>query len=218
MESGNIQAELIAAIAELEEDQALALVRQRLAASDDPLRIIEDCQAGLKQVGKRYEEHQYFLSGLIMGGEIFRGAMELVQPVVNRLVSGEASGTVLLGTVEGDIHDLGKNIVSMLLTCHRFTVYDLGVDVEPAKLVEKVKEVKPEFVGFSALITSVFDSMKEAAEMLVEAGLRDQFKLMIGGGVTSPTVKEYIEADFQTVDAVEGVAYCMKSIGGSDNG
>ena len=92
-------------------------------------------------------------------------------------------------------------------------MHDLGVDVAPALVVEKVKEVKPEFVGFSALITTAFISMKEATEMLVEAGLRNQLKLMVGGGVTSRLVQDYIGADFQTLDAMEGVVYCMKSLG-----
>jgi methylmalonyl-CoA mutase cobalamin-binding domain/chain len=121
---------------------------------------------------------------------------------------------VVLATLTGDIHDLGKNIVGTLLRAQGFDVCDLGVDVAPAMVVEKVKEVKPEFVGFSVLMTTAFAAMKQAAEMLEEAGLRDQIKLMIGGGVTTPMVKEYIGADFQTLDATEGVAYCLKVIGG----
>jgi methanogenic corrinoid protein MtbC1 len=99
------------------------------------------------------------------------------------------------------------------LRAQGFEVHDLGVDVPPAVVVDKVKEVNPEFVGFSALITSAFASMKEASELLVESGLRDRCKLMVGGGVTTPTVKEYIGADFQTLDAMEGLSYCLKEIG-----
>jgi methanogenic corrinoid protein MtbC1 len=116
--------------------------------------------------------------------------------------------------LRGDIHDLGKNIVATLLRAQGFEVYDLGVDVDPAVVVKKVKETRPEFVGFSVLITTAFDSMKEAADMLVEAGLRRQLKLMIGGGVTTPMVRDYVGADFQTTDAMEGVAYCMKAMRG----
>jgi dimethylamine corrinoid protein len=108
---------------------------------------------------------------------------------------------------------LGKNILATLLKAHGFEVHDLGVDVEPTLVIEKVKEVKPGFVGFSALITTAFAGMKEAAEMLEEAGLRDQLKLMVGGGVTTPMLKEHLGADFQTMDATEGVEYCLRVIG-----
>jgi len=215
METGNIQAELIAAIAELEEERALALVRQRLDAGDDPLRIIEDCQAGLKQVGKRYEQHQYFLSGLVMGGEIFRGAMELVQPVVERHVSGKASGHVLLGTVEGDIHDLGKNIVSMLLTCHRFTVCDLGVDVPPAEFAARAREQVPDVIGISGLLTSSYDSMRETVVRLRAEGC--SAPVIIGGGQLSEEVCEYVGADHWTTDAVPGVELCRQLVAEAKN-
>ena len=109
---------------------------------------------------------------------------------------------------------MGKDIVATLLEAKGFRVYDLGVDVAPPIVLQKVKEVNPDFVGFSALITTAFESMKEAADMLTEAGLRDQLKLMIGGGVTTPLVQAYVGADFQTVDAMEGVTYCMEVMGG----
>jgi 5-methyltetrahydrofolate--homocysteine methyltransferase len=210
MESESIQAELIEVIAELEEERALALVRQRLGAGDDPLCIIEDCQAGLKQVGKRYAQHQYFLSGLIMGGEIFRGAMELVQPVVERRVSGDASGSVLLGTVEGDIHDLGKNIVSMLLSCHRFTVHDLGVDVPPAEFAARAREHTPDVIGISGLLTSAYDSMRETVAHLRAEGC--SVPIIIGGGQLSEEVHEYVAADYWTTDAVNGVELCRRLV------
>jgi 5-methyltetrahydrofolate--homocysteine methyltransferase len=201
---------LIVAIADLEEEQALALVRQRLAGGDDPLRIIEDCQEGLKQVGKRYEQHQYFISGLVMGGEIFRGAMELVQPEVVRHVSGEGSGLVLLGTVEGDIHDLGKNIVSMLLSCHRFTVHDLGVDVPPAEFEVRANELEPDVVGISGLLTSSYDSMRETVARLRRGGT--DTPIIIGGGQLSQEVCDYVAADCWTTDAVEGVELCKRLV------
>ena len=109
---------------------------------------------------------------------------------------------------------MGKDIVATLLRAQGFEVHDLGVDVLPAVVLDKVKEVNPDFVGFSALITSAFASMKEASELLVESGLREKCKLMVGGGVTTPTVKEHIGADFQTLDAMEGVNYCLEQIGG----
>ena len=148
--------ELVKLLADLEEEAVLELVRQRVAAGDDPLQIIEECNAGMRQVGERYEQRQYFLSGLIMAGEIFREVMEIVQPVLENRASRQASGRVLLGTVQGDIHDIGKDMVGMLLTCHGFTVIDLGVDVPPAEFVEQVSKHKPDIVGLSGVLTASY--------------------------------------------------------------
>jgi methanogenic corrinoid protein MtbC1 len=104
--------------------------------------------------------------------------------------------------------------MATLLEAHGFEVHDLGVDVPPSLVLAKVREIKPQFVGFSALITTAFPYMKEAAEMMREAGLRQEIKLMIGGGVTTAMTKEYVGADFQTTDAMEGVAYCLKEMEG----
>ena len=119
---------LIQQILELNEEEALDIVRQRLHQGDDPLSIVEDCQEGMRRVGQRYEKGQYFLSGLIMAGEIFREVMELAQPAIREKVQGNETGRILMGTVQGDIHDIGKNILTMLLGCYGFTVFDLGVD------------------------------------------------------------------------------------------
>ena len=208
MSAINRRAELIAAIAELDEESALTLVRQRIGAGDDPLFILGDCQKGMRQVGERYEQHQYYLSGLIMGGEIFYQVTELLQPVVESQISGQASGCILLGTVQGDIHDLGKNIVTMLLRCHEFTVYDLGVDVSPAEFAERAREVQPDIVGLSGLLTSSYETMHETVALLRSDG--NQAPIIIGGGQLSEQVCEYVGADFWTTDAVNGVELCQR--------
>jgi len=120
----------------------------------------------------------------------------------------------LIGTLQGDIHELGKNILITMLRVHGFEVHDLGVDVPPSAVVDKVRGFKPQVVGFSALITTAFPSMKEAVALLQQAGLRDSVKVMIGGGVTTAGVRDYVGADFQTTDALECVAYCQKITGG----
>jgi len=125
------QLAFIAHVADLDELEVLSLVEGRIAQGDNPLAIIEDCQEGLRQVGERYEQQEYYLSGLIMAGEIFREVMEIVQPIIQEKFTGKESGIILLGTVKGDIHDIGKNNLSMLLTCYGFSVHDLGVDVSP---------------------------------------------------------------------------------------
>ncbi len=212
MSNTNTGAALIAAIADLQEETTLSLVRQRLDAGNDPLLILKDCREGMRQVGVRYERHEYFLAGLIMAGEIFRQVMELLQPVVKRQVSGQASGRILLGTVEGDIHDLGKNIVNMLLSCHRFVVYDLGVDVSPATFAEQTAQVQPHLVGLSGLLTNAYDAMRETISLLRAQGY--QGPVIIGGGQLSEKVCQYVGADHWTTDAVTGVELCQRLISG----
>lgn len=206
--------ELSIALVELERDKVVEAVKSRAGKGEDPLQILEECRQGMTIVGDRFQKGEYFLAELMLSAEIFKGVTAILDPHLAKRRPPEPVGKMVLATLKGDIHDLGKNLFASLLKTQGFEVHDLGVDVAPALVVEKVKEVKPEFVGFSALITTAFARMKEATEMLVEAGLRNQLKLMVGGGVTTPAVKEYIGADFQTVDAMEGVAYCMKSIGG----
>jgi len=206
--------ELAMAIVELKRDKALDAVKSRAEKGEDPLEVLEECRQGMTLVGNRFQKGEYSVAELILSAEIFKGVVAILEPYIAKERPPKPLGKMVVATLRGDIHDLGKNLFAMLLKAKGFEVHDLGVDVAPALVVEKVKEVKPEFVGFSALITTAFISMKEATEMLVEAGLRNQLKLMVGGGVTSRMVKDYIGADFQTMDAMEGVAYCMKSIGG----
>lgn len=209
-----IKKELPIAIVELEKDEVLNEVRRRAEANEDPLQILEECRQGMTIVGNRFQKGECFLTELILSAEIFKEVMTILEPYSVKAGPSKPLGRVVLATLRGDIHDLGKNIVTTLLRAQNFEVYDLGVDVDAALVIEKVKEVQPDFVGFSALITSAFPSMKQAAEMIEQAGLRRRLKLMIGGGVTTPMVKEYIGADFQTLDAAEGVAYCLKTVGG----
>jgi methanogenic corrinoid protein MtbC1 len=208
--SNTTSATLAVAISDLQEETALALVRQRLDAGDDPLLIIEDCKEGMHQVGVCYERHEYYLAGLIMAGEIFRQVMELLQPVVEHQVSGQASGRILLGTVEGDIHDLGKNIVNMLLSCHNFAVCDLGVDVSPAVFAEQAAQVLPHLVGLSGLLTSSYDAMRETIALLRAQGYRGP--IIIGGGQLSEEVCQYVGADHWTTDAISGVELCQRLV------
>jgi len=206
--------ELSVAIVELERDKALAMVKDRAERDSDPIQILDECRRGMTIVGERFQAGDYFLAELMLSAEIFKGAVSILDPYLSKARPVQPLGTVVLATLKGDIHDLGKNIFSTLLKSQGFDVHDIGVDVTPALVVDRVREVAPDFVGFSALITSAFDSMKQASELLWEAGLRDRFKLMVGGGVTTPMVKDYIGADFQTTDATAGVDYCLSIIGG----
>jgi methanogenic corrinoid protein MtbC1 len=212
MSDADRSAALIAAITDLREETALALVRQRLDVGDDPLLVIKDCQEGLRQVGLLYERQEYFLAGLIMAGEIFREVMEVVQPVVERQVSGKASGRILLGTVEGDIHDLGKNIVSVLLGCNNSAVHDLGVDVPPTTFAEQAAQFLPHVVGLSGLVASAYEAMRETVVLLRTPGYGGP--IVIGGGQLSEKVCRYVGANYWTTDAVAGVELCSRLITG----
>ena len=154
-------ADLTQALADLKENEALEIVRLRLGRGDDPLQIIEDCQAGMREVGERYAQRRYYLSGLIMAGDILREITELVLPLVEEKFSGHTAGRVLLGTVQGDIHDLGKNLLLMLLRSYGFTVLDLGVDVAPGTFVQEARAFKPHAIGMSGLITAAYPTMRE---------------------------------------------------------
>ena len=204
--------ELRAALVGLERDKVVGLVESRIAEGEDPRAILEECRQGMSLVGARFQAGEYYLAELLLSAEIFKTAVALLEPHLKQTHSSQSAGTVVLATMQGDIHDLGKNIFATLLRAHAFEVHDLGVNVAPLLLVEKVKELRPHFVGLSALLTTTFPSMKQVAEMLSAAGIRDELKLLIGGGVTTAALKEYVGADFQTADAIEGVAYCLRAV------
>lgn len=199
-------------VADLAEQEVLALVRRRLENGESPLAIVEECQAGLRLVGERYENREYFISGLIMAGEIFREVMELVQPVIEEQLTAQESGRILLGTVQGDIHDIGKNNLSLLLRCYGFSVDDLGVDVPPAEFLNQAAALKPDIVGLSGLLTFSYDSMRETVTLLRTAA--DEYlsliPIIIGGNQLNEQVCQYVGADYWVTDAMSGVRLCQQ--------
>jgi methylmalonyl-CoA mutase cobalamin-binding domain/chain len=206
--------ELSNCIVELRKEELIEAIKEKLEGGEDAVQILNECRRGMTIVGERFQAGDYYLAELMLSADIFKSAVVVLDPHLAKARSAEPMGKVILATMKGDIHDLGKDIVATLLRARGFEVHDLGVDVAPGILVEKVGEINPDFVGFSALITTAFDSMKEAAGMLEKSNLRGRLKLMVGGGVTTAEVKEYVGADFQTIDATEGVAYCVKVSGG----
>jgi methanogenic corrinoid protein MtbC1 len=207
-----VQSALIHHVAGLNERAVLALVQERLSNGDDPLSIVEECQEGMRRVGERYEQGEYFLAGLIMAGEIFREVMELAQPVIEAQICGEGSGRILLGTVQGDIHDIGKNIQGMLLSCHGFTVYDLGVDVPPARFLAEAGKVKPDIIGLSGLLTSSYDVMRDTIALIRNASVGElaDIPIIIGGTSINEQVCQYVGADYWIVNSMEGVRLCQR--------
>ena len=198
---------------ELEREKVLNEVKERLNQKKDPMKIFEECKQGMAIVGERFKKKEYFLAELMLSGDLFKEVMELIEPYLGeKKTEGNIKGKIILATIQGDIHNLGKDILATLLKLEGFKVYDLGVDVNPDIIVEKVKEIQPDFLGFSSLLTITFDPMKKVIDKLKEAGFRDKLKILVGGGITTSLVKDYIGADFQTIDAMEGVQYCVEII------
>lgn len=207
----NLSSELIRGVADLKDQEVLEMVRLRIAQGDDPMDIVEDCRQGLILVGKRYEERQYYLSGLLLAGEILREVMEIIQPLTEKKFSGKYLGDVVIGTVSGDIHDAGKDLLQILLDVHGFTVHDLGVDVPAEEFVAKARELKPVAVGLSCLLTSAYNSMKETIAMFRADPELASIPIVIGGQVNSD-VCTYVGADHWSVDAMDGVRWCQKQL------
>ena len=203
---------IAALLAELKEDEALSEVRSLLDSGADPLSLVEGLREGMSEVGRRFEEKEYFLSELIMSAEIFKEAIALIEPHLQAGAS-QTKGTVIIGTVKGDIHDIGKNIVATLLRCEGYDVHDLGVDVPPASFIDELKETGAFLLALSGLLTLAFDSMKETVETLAEAGLRDKVKVIIGGGPVNEKVVEYSGADAFGVDAAQAVKLANEYLG-----
>jgi 5-methyltetrahydrofolate--homocysteine methyltransferase len=204
---------LVTAIAEMEEKEALALAAELLAQKTDPLLILEDCRSAMAIVGQRYEAGTYFLPELLLAGEMLAEITEIVKPELSKAQEMQRHGKVLIGTVKGDIHDIGKNIVTFMLDASGFEVRDLGVDVPAEKFVEAIKEFQPQVVGLSGFLTLAFDAMKETVGAIQAAGLRDGLKIMIGGGPVSEEVRSYTGADGYGKDAMAGVSLAKQWLG-----
>ncbi len=208
----DLSEKLIQCVSDLKDQEVLKLVHERVALGDDPLNIVEDCRLGMIEVGKRYEQREYYLAGLILAGEILREVMEVVQPLTEKNYFGKSLGDVIVGTVQGDIHDAGKDLFQILLNVHGFTVHDLGVDVPPMDFVEKARELKPVAVGLSCLIMSAHASMKETIRLLREDPELQQIPIIIGGQVSEDVCK-FVGADNWSEDAMDGVHWCLQKVG-----
>ena len=200
------------AVAALDYASSLTLVREALAKGESAVDIVHATQAGLQVVGERYERQEIFLSGLIMAGEVFRGVMEVVQPDWQSGLHGEASGRVLLGTVAGDIHDLGKNMAALTFRAFGFAVEDLGVDVPPEDFLEAARRSRPDIIGLSGLLTLAFTAMKETVALIRENSgqVGGAPLIVIGGATLDEHVARYVGADHWTNDAMEGVRLCQR--------
>jgi 5-methyltetrahydrofolate--homocysteine methyltransferase len=206
--------QFITLLLELEEYKILDLTRARLQSGVDPFEIIEDAQEAMRLVGERYEEGDYYISSMMMAGEIFREVIEIVEPLLVQQATGKTSGVILLATVQGDIHDIGKNIFQILLQSHGFTVIDLGVDVSPDQLNEKIQEIRPDIIALSGLLTIAYDSMIEIIQIVKNQDDENLSKtpIIIGGGTINEMVCGFVGADYWATDAMVGVQLCKQII------
>jgi len=186
---------LATALAELKEKDAMTIAENRLNGGDDPMTILADARRAMEVIGKRFETGEYFIPDLVYAGEILKAITEMVKPKLGTTREGESIGKFLMGTVAGDIHDIGKNIVSFMLDVNGFDVHDIGIDVPVQKFVEEIEKFKPDIVGLSGFLTLAYDSMKDTVQAISDAGLRDNVKIMVGGGVLDETVVAYVGAD-----------------------
>jgi 5-methyltetrahydrofolate--homocysteine methyltransferase len=209
---------LVNAIADMDEDQALALVQEMLADGTDPVTILDDCRAAMDKVGKRFEKGEYFIPELILAGEMLKTISAEVKPRLKQAASTAKKGKIVVGTVQGDIHDIAKDIVVFMLDVNGYEVKDMGVDVPVQAFVDEVRTWKPDILALSGFLTLSYTSMKETVDAVKAAGLRDKVKIMVGGGTIDQGVCDYSGADAFGRDAMTAVALANKWMGSKEKG
>lgn len=205
---------LTEAMAKLDKDSMIDIVSKELKSGKDPLEIIEELRKGMEIVGEGFEKLERFLMDLIWAAQIFKDASELIMPMIKqKKKDAPAKGKVVIGTVKGDIHDIGKNLMMALLECAGFDVIDLGVDVASEVFIEKIREHKPQIVGMSGLLTASINSMQETIQAIEKEGLRKELKILVGGGVVGDQwTRGKVKADAVATSAVEGVKQAEKYV------
>ncbi len=206
--------ELVVLMAELKEEETYARVETLIDGGMDPMGILNDARSAMEIVGKRFETEEYFIPDLVMAGEILKTISDKVKPLLKKEQAFVKKGKVLIGTVAGDIHDIGKDIVTFMLDVSGYEVLDLGINVPVKVFVDQIKEFQPQVVGLSGFLTLAFDSMEKTVRAIEEAGWRQRVKIMIGGGQMDEEVRKYARADAYGKDAAAAVTLCKQWIGG----
>jgi methanogenic corrinoid protein MtbC1 len=200
-------------LADLKDKEVLELVKQRLDSGEDPLKILEDSRKGMEVVGKRFASSEYFLPELVFSGELLKQVTEMVKPHLKGDAKRKIIGKVVIGTVSGDIHDIGLNIVDFMLDVNGFEVTNLGVDVPKEKFIQAMQDTKAPILGLSGFLTPAFDAMKETVAAVEAASMRNKIKIMIGGGQMNDEIRKYVKADAYGKNAMEAVALAKQWIG-----
>jgi methylmalonyl-CoA mutase cobalamin-binding domain/chain len=202
---------LVNAMAELDRTTVLNIVREEISIGTDPLRIIDWLSEGVKIVGEYFEKKEYFLAELITSGDIFENAFQELKPVLEKSdLILQSKGKIVIGTVQGDVHDIGKNIVKTILIASGFSVEDLGVDVQPEKFIEAVKQSDFKILGLSALLTIAIDSVKDIIKLLERENLRNKVRIIIGGSALTEEIANKLGVDAFGKDPQEAVKICQK--------
>jgi len=207
--------DIVNLLADLKEEEVLKLIRTKIDAGENALGILDDTKKAMEIVGKRFADGDYFLPELIYSAEIMKQVAEIIKPKLGDTTKTKKLGKIVLGTVAGDIHDIGLNIVEFMLDVNGFEVYNLGVDVPADKFVEKLKETGSKILALSGFLTLAFDAMKTTVEAVKAAGLRDQTKIMIGGGQIDEQIRKYSAADAYGTDAMAAVSFAKQWTGNS---
>ena len=207
--------ELTEAIVGMDEDGAMSLVGSMLDAGADPADVLEEAKAAMTVLGERFEREEVFIPELIMGGEIMKGIADELKPRIKGESTAQKRGTIVLGTVAGDIHDIGKDVVVLMLDVNGYDVHDLGIDVPVEKFVAAIDELRPQVVGLSGLLTLAFDSMKATVDGIAAAGKRDRVRIMIGGSPVDEQVCAYTGADGWGRDAAAALRMAAEWTGGA---
>ena len=197
---------LIAAIADMDETKALTLTKEILTDEASALAVLDDCRVAMDIVGKRFEEGEYYISELILAGEILKDISAEVKPLLSDDDNADKKAKVMVATVKGDIHDIGKDIVVFMLEINGFDVNDMGIDVPKENIIESIKTYQPDILALSGFLTLSYDSMKETVTAIEEAGLRDGLKIMVGGGTIDQKICDHAKADAFGKDAMAAVA------------
>jgi 5-methyltetrahydrofolate--homocysteine methyltransferase len=205
--------DLAAAIASCEEEKAMVLLRAKLASGVSPHDLLGECNRGMIELGDRFGREECFLPDLMFGGMIMKKIMEELGPRLGVTEAVEARATAVMGTVEHDVHDIGKDIVVMMLHGAGFDVIDLGADVPPRKFVEAVRQHKPAVVGMSLLLTTCFKSVAATVQAIQEAGLRRKVSIMVGGAAASDLLRQNAGCDYYGKTAVDGLKYACEVAG-----
>ena len=197
---------------DLKENDVLSQARDFLESGNDAFKLVDAAQEAMHQVGELYAEGKYYISSMMMAGEIFREVLELAEPDMTRGLGGDESGHVLLGTVLGDIHDIGKNIFSMLLKAYGFTVTDLGVDISPDVFAAAAQELNPDIIGLSGIITLSYDAMKETILRIkkLESVIGRKIPCIVGGATINEMVCSHVGSDYWSRDAMVGLNLCRQ--------
>jgi len=206
--------ELVKLLSDLKEPEALEFVEKALGEGVDPMGLLGEAKEGMNIVGQRFASEEYFIPDLVFSGEILKGIVKMLEPHLKKAEEAERLGKVIIGTVAGDIHDIGKDLVVFMLDVNGFEVFDLGIDVPAQKFVDTIKETGSRVAGLSGFLTLAFQSMKDTVEAINEAGLRDDVKIMIGGGQIDEQVRRYTGADAYGKDAMAAVKLTKGWIGG----